>query len=45
VDADRLWHAAGPLAARHVVEHAGHLESWKKGGAALRERVRKTLLA
>lgn len=42
-DAERLWKAAGPLANRHVVEGAGRLDAWKKGGEALRDAIRKTI--
>lgn len=42
--ARRLVAAAGPLAQHHVVDGAGHLESWKLGGDAVRAAVGKTLL-
>jgi pimeloyl-ACP methyl ester carboxylesterase len=41
--AERLWHAAGPLAKRYLVDDAAHLECWKKGGDALRDTVRSVL--
>lgn len=43
-ESERLWHAAGPFAARRVVEGARHLEAWKKGGASVRDAVAATLL-
>lgn len=40
---ERLFAAAGPLARRHVAAGAGHLEAWKKGGAAVRDEVARLL--
>lgn len=42
-DATRLAEAAGPFARHHVVEGAGHLEAWKKGGDPVRKAVEAVL--
>lgn len=44
-DARRMLRAASPVAQRHVVEGAGHLEAWRMGGDALRKAVAAQLLA
>ena len=42
-DAKRLFRAASPLAAHHVVPDADHLEAWKEGGDPVRDAVRRVL--
>ena len=42
-DAERLWHAAGPLARRVVAPDAGALEAWAKGGVDVREAIERAL--